>query len=119
MIGTSILFLPLTLILIGCGFLDGEVHIVKVTPKSGSEVLEGSTVTIEFNGTPENLTVSGTGRWEQHRNVVTLHLPYRPGIHSIYYSAARTIPEAIVLQWPTGREILSYQLLRDESLPFY
>ena len=119
MIGARILLFPLTIILIGCGFLDGEVYIVKVTPKSGSEVLEGSTVKIEFNNTPENLTVSGTGRWEQHENVVTLQLSYRPGIHSIYYSSERAIPELIVLQWPTGREILSYGLLRDESLPFY
>jgi hypothetical protein len=116
MVGARILLFPLTLILIGCGFLDGEVHIVKVTPESGSEVLEGSTVTIEFNDAPENLTVSGTSRWEQHGNVVTLRLPYRPGIHSIYYSSERTILEFIVLQWPTGREILSYDLLRDESL---
>ena len=118
MIGARILFFLLTLILIGCGFLDGEIHIVKVTPKSGSEVLEGSTVTIEFNNTPENLTISGTNRWEQHGNVVTLHLPYRPSIHSIYYSSQRTITELIMLQWPTGREILSYELRRDESLPF-
>ena len=113
-----ILLFPLTLILIGCGFLDGEVHIVKVTPKSGSEILEGSTVTIEFNDTPENLTISGTSSWEQHKNIVTLRLPYRPGIHSIYHSSARTTIESIVLQWPTGREILSYKLLIDESLPF-
>ena len=71
------------------------VTLVSVSPRAGSTIAVDETLTLRFDGTPENVRVN-TGTAETNRNTVTITGPFDPG-------ALR-----VEVTWRDGKQTLQY-----------
>ncbi len=76
------LVLPVVLCVIGCGFLDDTPNFLAASPPPGSTIFSDSTLTLSFDGAPEDVTVS-VGTATPSGNTVIVKGPFSSGALSL------------------------------------